>query len=105
MDADEAACPPSVGDKVCQSTRRAVAFLSAGWFHVIYVTRLDDSELAVNAELIETVEQRPDTVITLTTGRKLVVRQSVAEIIERVIAYRRQVYGERQPHWEDEQEP
>lgn len=72
---------------------------------MIYVTRLDDSELAVNAELIETVEQRPDTVITLTTGRKLVVRQSVAEIIERVITYRRQVYGGRQQCWKDEQEP
>ncbi len=84
---------------------RSVAFLLTGWVHVIYVTRLDDSELAVNAELIETVEQRPDTVITLTTGRKLVVRQSVAEIIERVIAYRRQVYGERQQRWEDGQEP
>jgi len=60
---------------------------------VIYVTRLDGSELAVNAELIETVEQRPDTVISLTTGHKLVVQQPVAEIIERVIAYRRRVYG------------
>ncbi len=60
---------------------------------MIYVTRLDGSELAVNAELIETVEQRPDTVISLTTGHKLVVQQPVAEIIERVIAYRRRVYG------------
>jgi flagellar protein FlbD len=59
---------------------------------VIYVTRLDGSELVVNAELIETVEQRPDTVISLTTGRKLVVQQSTAEIIERVIDYRRRIH-------------
>lgn len=60
---------------------------------MIYVTRLDGSELVVNAELIETVEQRPDTVISLTTGHKLVVRQSAAEIIERVIAYRQRIAG------------
>ncbi|MCD6290013.1 MAG: flagellar FlbD family protein, partial [Anaerolineae bacterium] len=46
----------------------------------------------VNAELIETVEQRPDTVISLTTGRKLIVQQSVAEIVERVVNYQRRVH-------------
>ncbi len=59
---------------------------------LIYVTRLDGSELVVNAELIETVEQRPDTVISLATGHKLVVQEPVTEIIERVIAYRQRTY-------------
>ncbi len=60
---------------------------------VIYVTRLDGSKLVINAELIEMVEQRPDTVVSLTTGHKLVVQQSAEEIIERVIAYRRRIAG------------
>jgi len=70
---------------------------------VIYVTRLDGSELVINAELIETVEQRPDTVISLTTGHKLVVQQSAAEIIERVIAYRQRVMGCNIPSQQNQQ--
>ncbi|NOZ28600.1 MAG: flagellar FlbD family protein [Chloroflexi bacterium] len=60
---------------------------------MIHVTRLDGSDLVVNAELIETIEQRPDTVISLTTGRKLVVQQSAEEIVERVILYQRRIHG------------
>lgn len=56
---------------------------------MIEVTRLNGQLLVVNAELIETVEATPDTVVTLTTGRKLVVREPVAEVARRVIAYRR----------------
>ena len=73
--------------------RRARPTRGVGWREafVIYVTRLDGSELVINAELIESVEQRPDTVISLTTGRKLIVQQSAEEIIERVIAYRQRI--------------
>jgi len=60
------------------------------------VTRLDHSELVVNAELIETVEATPDTVITLTSGKKLVVSEDVDEIIRRVMEYRRHVCGAQQ---------
>ena len=55
---------------------------------MIKVSRLNAVELVVNAELIEFVEATPDTIVTLTTGRKLVVRESVDEIINRVIAYK-----------------
>jgi flagellar protein FlbD len=55
---------------------------------VIYVTRLDDSQLVVNADLIETVEHTADTVITLLDGKKLVVKTLVDDVVERVIAYR-----------------
>lgn len=63
---------------------------------MIKVTRLDHSELVVNAELIETVEATPDTVITLTSGKKLVVSEGVEEIVRRVMEYRRDVYGAQQ---------
>jgi len=62
---------------------------------MIKVTRFDRSELQINAELIEFVEATPDTVISTTTGKKIVVRESVDEVIKRIVAYRRQVYGAR----------
>lgn len=60
---------------------------------MIKVTRLDHSELIVNAELIETVESTPDTVITLTSGKKLVVSEAVEEVVRRVMEYRRHVHS------------
>jgi len=58
---------------------------------MIRLTRLDGSELTVNCELVETVEATPDTVISLVTGRKLVVRESVEEVADLVVAFRRRV--------------
>lgn len=58
---------------------------------MIRVTRLKGQELVVNAHLIETIEATPDTVLTLTSGRTLVVAESVDEIVERVVAYRRRL--------------
>jgi flagellar protein FlbD len=58
---------------------------------VIYVTRLDGSQLVVNADLIETVEHTADTVITLLDGKKLVVRTCVDEVVDRVIGYRQAI--------------
>lgn len=55
----------------------------------IRVHRLDGKEFVVNADLIETVESTPDTVISLVSGRKLVVAESVDEIIQRVILFNR----------------
>ncbi|MCX7622810.1 MAG: flagellar FlbD family protein [Thermomicrobium sp.] len=56
---------------------------------MISVTRLDGTRVVVNAELIETVEAVPETVIVLVTRRRLMVRESVDEVIERVLTYRR----------------
>ena len=56
---------------------------------MIRVHRLDGKEFVVNADLIETVEATPDTVLSLTTGRKLVVRESVEEVVRRVVRYQR----------------
>ncbi|WP_258359719.1 flagellar FlbD family protein [Moorella sulfitireducens (nom. illeg.)] len=59
---------------------------------MIKVTTLDKREVVLNAELIERIESVPETVITLTSGKKVLVSQSVDEIIARVIAYRRRVF-------------
>lgn len=54
---------------------------------MIQVTRLNGTKVVINALLIETVEATPDTVISLTTGNKIVVRESVREIIDLVADY------------------
>lgn len=59
---------------------------------MIYVTRLNGKVFAVNPDLIETVEQTPDTVIALTTGNKYVVQEPVAEIILRIEKFRRRCH-------------
>ena len=58
---------------------------------MIKVTRFNsrDHDMVLNAELIETIEETPDTVITLTTGKKLIVEESMDEIVRRVMDYKR----------------
>ena len=58
---------------------------------MIKVTKLNDTEFIVNANLIETVEATPDTVLSLQSGKKLLVKEPVDEVVRRVIAYRRQI--------------
>ncbi|WP_352404561.1 MULTISPECIES: flagellar FlbD family protein [Sporanaerobacter] len=55
---------------------------------MIKVKRLNGKEFVVNSDLIEFVEETPDTVISLTTGKKVVVQESVDEIIEKVIEFK-----------------
>ena len=62
-------------------------------FGIIKVYRFDGSELVVNADLIETVEATPDTVITLTTGKKIVITDGVEDIIKKVMGYKREIHG------------
>jgi flagellar protein FlbD len=58
---------------------------------VILVTRLNGKEYFINPHLIEFVEETPDTVITLTTGKKVVVEESAVQVVELVAGYRRQI--------------
>jgi flagellar protein FlbD len=58
---------------------------------MIIVTRLHGATLAVNCDLIERVESTPETVLTLVDGSRYVVRESVAEIVDRVRAFRASV--------------
>jgi flagellar protein FlbD len=56
---------------------------------MIELTRLNGHPIIINAELIKFVEQNPDTVITLVTGDKMVVREAAPEVMHRVLDYRR----------------
>jgi flagellar protein FlbD len=60
---------------------------------MIEITRLDGSHLLINSDLIEFIEATPDTVITLSNQKKLVVRDTPEELLDRIMAYRRQVGG------------
>jgi flagellar protein FlbD len=58
---------------------------------MIRLTRLNNQPLTLNSDLIKFVEQSPDTLITLVTGEKIVVRESAEEVVARLIAFRRSV--------------
>ena len=58
---------------------------------MIEVTRLDDRRMVINAELIKFVERTPDTIVTLTTGEKLILRETPEEVVTRVIEYGRKL--------------
>ncbi len=56
---------------------------------MIKLTMFNDSDVIVNADLIESVERTPDTLISLTTGKKVMVKESVEDVISKVVNYRR----------------
>lgn len=56
---------------------------------MILVHRLDGAPFYLNAEIVETVEATPDTVIVLVNGHRYIVRESVEEVISRILNYRR----------------
>ncbi|MEM9200535.1 MAG: flagellar FlbD family protein [Actinomycetota bacterium] len=58
---------------------------------VIQLTRLNSQAFALNTDLIERIEETPDTVLTLIDGTRYVVREPVADVIDRVIAFRARV--------------
>jgi len=60
---------------------------------MIQVTRLDHTTLIVNPDLIISMEETPDTIITLSNGDKIMVQERVSEIIRRVIQFRRSIFN------------
>lgn len=58
---------------------------------MIELTRLNKHPLVVNSDLIEFIENTPDTVLTLVTGEKVVVSESTQDILERIISFRQRL--------------
>lgn len=58
---------------------------------MIKVTRLSGKPIVVNAEIIRFVEQTPDTLITLTSGDKLLVQEGMDDVVQRAIEYARTI--------------
>lgn len=59
---------------------------------MVRVTRLNNEEFYINPYLVETLEKRPDTVIKLTTGNKLVIKETPEQVVERIIEFNRRIY-------------
>lgn len=64
---------------------------------MIRLTRLNRAPMVLNSDLIEHIDVTPDTVITLTSGQILRVRESAEEVIQRIIGFRRQIFGPEGP--------
>lgn len=60
---------------------------------MIELTRLNGEKLVINADLIEMVEGMPDTIISLTTGRKIIVKESRQEVKNLVKSYRKDIFA------------
>ncbi|AOY77313.1 flagellar FlbD family protein [Clostridium formicaceticum] len=60
---------------------------------MIKLKRLNHSEVILNCEIIELIEETPDTVITLVNGHKIVVKETADEIIEKVIAFKKKIHA------------
>jgi flagellar protein FlbD len=60
---------------------------------VIQLTRLNGQPIMVNSDLIESVETTPDTVITLVSGNKLIVRDTMQTVQDRIVEFKRKIYG------------
>ena len=60
---------------------------------MIKVTKINDTEIVVNSDLIEFVESSPDTIISLTDGKKIIIKETPDEVIEKVALFRRLTYG------------
>ena len=60
---------------------------------MIALTKLNDAPFVLNSDLIETIEENPDTTIKLTTKNLVIVRESMTEVVNKVIEYRRMING------------
>lgn len=67
--------------------------MEKGREQMIELTRYNETKFTLNAEKIEMIEETPDTVITLTTGKKIIVKESRQEVSNLVKLYRYEVFS------------
>ncbi|HOP80353.1 MAG TPA: flagellar FlbD family protein, partial [Armatimonadota bacterium] len=58
---------------------------------MIEVSLINGSQIVLNSDLIEFIEATPDTIISLSTGKKVIVRESVSEVVDKIVEFRRKV--------------
>lgn len=68
-----------------------VFLLKGGEVKMIDVTKVNGKKFTLNSRLIETIEETPDTVITLTTGKKIIVKESRQEVKNLVKLYEKEI--------------
>jgi len=62
------------------------------FYAMIEVSKLNGEKYFVNAETIDFIEQTPDTVLTLASGKKVIVLETPSVIVDKVIAYKQKIY-------------
>jgi flagellar protein FlbD len=60
---------------------------------MIQLTRLNGHPVMLNSDLIEQIEETPDTVVTLTSGNRLVVKDRMLEIQDKIVEFKRRIYS------------
>ncbi|MCT4633761.1 MAG: flagellar FlbD family protein [Firmicutes bacterium] len=60
---------------------------------MIKLSRLNGKEFVLNCDLIEFMEETPDTIITLTTGKKVIVVETIDLVIDRIVEYKKRIYA------------
>ena len=60
---------------------------------MIDVTRMNGKQFTLNSDLIETIEETPDTVLTLTTGKKIILKESRQKVKNLVKLYRKEIFS------------
>ena len=60
---------------------------------MILVTRLNNTSIYINPDLIVFIEETPDTILTLSNGEKLAIQEKVGEVIRRIIGFRRSIFN------------
>ena len=60
---------------------------------MIRITRFEGTQVVVNSDIIQTVEETPDTIVTLTTGDKMMIKETVDEVIQAVIEFKRSIFA------------
>ena len=61
---------------------------------MVEVTKINGQKILVNPDLMEIVEETPDTVISLTTGKKIIVKESRQEVKNLVKSYRKEIFAD-----------
>ena len=60
---------------------------------MIKLTKINDEEFILNCDLIETIEETPDTIVTLTNGKKFVVKEPSRVVIQMVVDFKRKIFN------------
>ena len=58
---------------------------------MVCLRRINNKEVVINDDMIESIEAKPDTIITMYNGNKIVVKESIAEVIEKIVEYRKSI--------------
>jgi flagellar protein FlbD len=83
--------PEHVREKSKSTIKRPAYSFQGKQGIVIRVTRLNGSRFYVNAELVQTIEGTPDTVIALTNGTKIIVKEAPEVVVAEIVEYKRKI--------------